>query len=143
MKFSAILSFGATFVAASAAIHKSPRTQDEFPVLSLENITKMEVETEGGQQRRGLWGPWLGVDFPDPSIIYGDGSWKAYGTSSNGKNVPIAVSSDAITWSLTGDDALPNVGSWVDPSDHAIWAPDMQKNVSLHNAYVLFTIRST
>ncbi|KAH8586582.1 glycosyl hydrolase [Bisporella sp. PMI_857] len=70
----------------------------------------------------------MGVNFPDPSIIWGDGSWKAYGTSSNGKKVPVATSSDAFTWTLTSNDALPNVGSWVSPSNQAIWAPDVNKN---------------
>lgn len=85
---------------------------------------------------RSLSGPFLGVDFPDPSIIFGDGSWKAYGTSSNGKKIPVATSADLGSWSLTGNDALPNPGSWVDPNDQGIWAPDVQKNDA--GTYVMY-----
>lgn len=44
--------------------------------------------------------------------------------------MPVAVSDDAFTWSLTGDDALTNKGRWVDPNDQAVWAPDIIHNVS-------------
>ncbi|KAI1073472.1 glycoside hydrolase family 43 protein [Whalleya microplaca] len=101
------------------------RLVDELPKLALANITEVKL---ANVQNRRLDGPFLGVDFPDPSTIWGDDSWKAYGTSSNSKNVPIATSPDTYSWTLTGNDALPNVGSWVDPSDQAIWAPDVQRN---------------
>lgn len=76
---------------------------------------------ELGLEGRALQGPHMGVDFPDPTIIWGDGSWKAYSTSSGGKKIPVAESPDARTWTLTGVDALPNPGSWV--GDPGIWAP--------------------
>lgn len=104
---------------------------EAFPALGLANITMLEMTDLKG---RSLKGPHLGVDFPDPSIIYGDGSWKAYGTSSNGKSIPVAVSGDLNSWSLTGNDALPNPGSWVDGGDRGIWAPDVNKNVSVWEA---------
>jgi hypothetical protein len=99
-----------------------------FPTLGLANITRIGVTNIEG---RSLSGPQLGVDFPDPSIIYGDGSWKAYATSSNGKRIPVATSGDRVSWTLTSNDALPDPGPWVDPNDGGIWAPDVQKNVSL------------
>ncbi|KAI8628194.1 glycoside hydrolase family 43 protein [Xylariaceae sp. FL1651] len=107
--------------------------KEPFPTLGLANITRTEMS---GIEGRSLSGPFLGVAFPDPSIIYGDGSWKAYATSSNGKKVPIATSSDTSSWSLTGNDALPNPGSWVDSNDQAIWAPDVQKNDA--GTYVMY-----
>ncbi|KAI0484840.1 glycoside hydrolase family 43 protein [Xylariaceae sp. FL0804] len=104
------------------------------PSVSLANITR--ASDDGLKKgRRSLYGPELGTDFPDPSLIYGDGSWKAYSTSANGKNVQIATSGDAISWTLTGADALPNVGSWVQ-SGQAIWAPDVQKNDA--GVYVMY-----
>ncbi|RYC61857.1 hypothetical protein CHU98_g4362 [Xylaria longipes] len=104
-----------------------------FPTLGLTNITRIEMSDING---RSLSGPVLGVDFPDPSIIYGDGSWKAYATSSNGKYIPTATSADTLSWALTGGDALPNPGSWVDANDRGIWAPDVQKNDA--GTYVMY-----
>ncbi|KAI1109550.1 glycoside hydrolase family 43 protein [Nemania sp. NC0429] len=105
--------------------HLSHAKDEAFPTLTLANITKAGISDING---RSLAGPHLGVDFPDPSIIWGDGSWKTYGTSSNGKRVPVATSSDTFSWTLTGNDALPNPGPWVDQNDKSIWAPDVQKN---------------
>ncbi|KAJ8127690.1 hypothetical protein O1611_g5944 [Lasiodiplodia mahajangana] len=105
--------------------HMSHAKEDALPILGLANITNIGMSDIKG---RSLSGPSLGVDFPDPSIIWGDGSWKAYATSSNGKHIPVATSSDASSWILSGTDALPDPGSWVDANDRGIWAPDVQKN---------------
>lgn len=97
--------------------------------ITLENIQKVDFSTAGSKyDKRTLHGPFIG-DFPDPSIIWGDGSWKAYATSSQGKHVPVAVSNDGLTgWTVQSQDALPNTG-WARASA-GIWAPDVQKNVS-------------
>jgi hypothetical protein len=100
---------------------------ETFPIVGLANITRVGKSDIKGRNLS----PALGISFADPSLIWGDGSWHAYATSSNGKKVPVATSSDAISWSSTDNDALPNIGVWVDPDDQAIWAPDVQKNVSL------------
>lgn len=115
----------------------SHANDEAFPTLTLTNITKAGISDIKG---RSLTGPFLGADFPDPSIIWGDGSWKAYGTSSNGKRVPVATSSDTSSWTLTNNDALPNPGSWVDQNDKSIWAPDIQKNVSLQHLRGVFHV---
>lgn len=129
---SLLLTLGAGLVAGLPSQPQSaPRDAEELPTLGLANITQIDMAS--GLQGRRLAGPFMGVDFPDPGIIWGDGSWKAYGTSSNGKKIPVATSSDTWSWSLTGNDALPNPGSWVDPNDQGIWAPDVQKNVWLPN----------
>lgn len=103
----------------------------DFPELTLTNITMTEFSN--GLNARDFSGPVMGVDFPDPSIIWGDGSWKAYGTSSNGKTIPVATSGDARSWTLTTSDALPDPGPWIDPNDRGIWAPDVNKNVRSHH----------
>ncbi|KAI0098314.1 glycoside hydrolase family 43 protein [Nemania sp. FL0031] len=113
--------------------HMSHANEDAFPILGLANITNIGMSDIRG---RSLSGPSLGVDFPDPSIIWGDGSWKAYATSSNGKHIPVATSSDASSWTLSGTDALPDPGSWVDANDRGIWAPDVQKNDA--GVYVMY-----
>ena len=120
---SLLLAFGAGIVSALPAT----QADGDFPILSLTNITRTEFT--GELKGRDFSGPQMGVDFPDPSMIWGDGNWKAYGTSSNGKTIPVATSGDARTWTLTGNDALPNPGAWVDPNDRGIWAPDVNKNV--------------
>ncbi|KAJ3567427.1 hypothetical protein NPX13_g6767 [Xylaria arbuscula] len=120
---SVLLALTAQLVAGLPATNQA--RDETLPVLGLANITEIGVSDIKG---RSLFGPALNVNFPDPSIIYGDGSWKAYATSSNGKRIPVATSPDAITWTLTGNDALPDPGSWVDPNDKGIWAPDVQKN---------------
>ncbi|KAI2628427.1 glycoside hydrolase family 43 protein [Xylaria nigripes] len=113
-----------------------PAKGEYFPTIGLTNITRLGRTDSNGIGGRSLSGPALGVDFPDPSIIYGDGSWKAYATSSNNKRVPIATSSDAASWSLTSHDALPDPGPWVDPMDKSIWAPDVQINDA--GTYVMY-----
>ncbi|RWA14337.1 hypothetical protein EKO27_g767 [Xylaria grammica] len=106
---------------------------ESLPTLGLANITQVGMSDIRG---RSLSGPFLGKDFPDPSIIWGDGSWKAYATSSNGKRIPVATSSDANSWTLTSNDALPDPGPWVDANDKGIWAPDVQKNDA--GTYVMY-----
>ncbi|GFP53246.1 hypothetical protein ACSS6W_000737 [Trichoderma asperelloides] len=103
--------------------------------ITLENIQKIDISMAGGKPgKRTLHGPFMG-DFPDPSIIWGDGSWKAFATSSQGKNIPVAVSNDGLTgWTLQSQDALPNTG-WARASA-GIWAPDVQKNDA--GTYVMY-----
>ncbi|KAK7751360.1 hypothetical protein SLS62_006616 [Diatrype stigma] len=70
----------------------------------------------------------MNISFPDPSIVKDGDAWKAYATSSNNAHIPVAESSDAVSWTFTGKDALPDVGFWVDPKDRGIWAPDVFQN---------------
>ncbi|KAI0888738.1 glycoside hydrolase family 43 protein [Annulohypoxylon maeteangense] len=133
---SLLLSLGAGLVAGLPSQHNAPRAPDELPTFGLANITKIDLADTSSLKGRALSGPFMGVDFPDPSIIWGDGSWKAYATSSNGKVIPVATSSDTLSWTLSSTDALPNPGSWVDPNDKGIWAPDVQKNDA--GTYVMY-----
>lgn len=88
-------------------------------------------------------GPVINQNFPDPSILIVGGTtyveflvilhvarWSnlaeryAFSTNSGSKNIPVATSSDGgATWTVTGSDALPNVGSWA--STGSTWAPDV------------------
>ncbi|KAI0398469.1 glycoside hydrolase family 43 protein [Xylariaceae sp. FL0594] len=129
------LALGAAGLALGLPADVSVKKKSSFPVLGLANITRIGAASDIHQGRRSLSGPRLDVDFPDPSIIYGDGSWKAYATSSNGKRIPVATSSDKSSWTLTDVDALPDPGSWVDTND-GIWAPDVQKNDA--GVYVMY-----
>ncbi|KAI1848713.1 hypothetical protein JX266_005572 [Neoarthrinium moseri] len=133
MRYFALTLAASVCTALPSAVNDRLGRKDARPALSLSDITKIE---QSGLTARAAFSPTLGVNFPDPALIWGDGSWKAYGTSSNGKKVPVATSNDALSWTLTGNDALPNVGSWVDSGDTAIWAPDVQKNDA--GTYVMY-----
>ena len=60
-----VLLAAASLVAAAPSTKKSSR-----PVIGLTNVTKIDL----GDSKRSLSGPQMGVDFPDPSLIWGDGS---------------------------------------------------------------------
>lgn len=117
--FSLALSVG---LVAALPTKETPQPRSASPVFELANITR----AHDGLQGRAAAGPFIG-DFPDPCIIGdGKGLWYAYGTSSNGKNVPVAVSNDVRGWSISAD-ALPTYGAWVDGNVQPplIWAPDI------------------
>ena len=54
--------------------------------------------------RRAVAGPVIDQDFPDPGILRNgaDGLWYAYSTSSGGKNIPVAKSTDFNSWTIVG-----------------------------------------
>ena len=54
--------------------------------------------------KRAVAGPVINRDFPDPGLMRNgaDGVWYAYSTSSGGKNIPVAKSTDFNTWSIVG-----------------------------------------
>ncbi|CAD0097084.1 unnamed protein product [Aureobasidium mustum] len=83
----------------------------------------------------------ISVDFADPDLLQVGTQWWAF-ASNNHKtiaavggsliNVQVAHSPDFNSWSVTGTDALPTVGAWVDPNagnqGAAVWAPSVSKN---------------
>ncbi|KAF5385293.1 hypothetical protein D9615_000937 [Tricholomella constricta] len=80
-----------------------------------QNITKRDT----------VKGPVISSNFPDPSLIWveSEHSWFAFATNGGGDNVQVATSADFNTWKVTGQDALPTVGSWVYAPNRAVWAP--------------------
>ena len=69
--------------------------------------------------------PVLDCDFPDPGLLYVDGTWYAYGSNPYhgerlGTNVQLAASPDLRNWTYLGD-ALPDLPAWATPGD--TWAP--------------------
>ncbi|KAI8946383.1 glycoside hydrolase family 43 protein [Xylaria longipes] len=107
------------------------------PRIELTNVTKIDIKSTKSRKTtaRSVFGPFMGVDFPDPSIISANGLWYAFATTSNGKKVPFATSedvfpqngADTFTWTLGSTDALPDAGAWADAS-LGVWAPDIQIN---------------
>lgn len=54
--------------------------------------------------KRAVTGPVIDQDFPDPGLMRNgaDGVWYAYSTSSGGRNIPVARSTDFNTWTIVG-----------------------------------------
>ncbi|KAL6718139.1 hypothetical protein ACLMJK_004226 [Lecanora helva] len=67
-------------------------------------------------------GPVISSDFPDPSFLNVGGTYYAFATTNGQQNIQSATSPDFATWTVTGQDALPNLPSW---SNGASWAPDV------------------
>lgn len=77
--------------------------------------------------------PVLDLDFPDPSVILDNGTYHAYATNGNGKNVQYATSADLKNWTVHGD-VLPKLGSWVS-APGLTWAPYVFKTNDSFNMY--------
>ena len=67
--------------------------------------------------------PAVDQDFPDPDILEVDGTYYAYATNANSRNVQVATSTDLASWTLLDTDALPKLPSWVIPGK--TWAPEV------------------
>ncbi|MHA7210848.1 glycoside hydrolase family 43 protein [Arthrobacter sp. MDT1-65] len=64
----------------------------------------------------------LDEEFADPDILEVDGTYYAYASAGDRKNVQIATSEDLVEWE-TLDDALPDLPSWTIPGK--TWAPEV------------------
>jgi hypothetical protein len=82
-----------------------------------------------GQSNGGLVYPF---DFPDPSVLYVNGTYFAYATNSVAGNIQIIRSTDLTHWTSVGN-ALPSLPSWAAPD--ATWAPGV---AYIGNAYRLY-----
>jgi beta-xylosidase len=78
--------------------------------------------------------PVLGSNFPDPFVFRAGDTYYAYATASGGQNIQRATSQDLIHWELTAD-AMPNLASWVRPTDSRTWAPEV---ISIADHYVMY-----
>ncbi|MBC8098266.1 MAG: family 43 glycosylhydrolase [Armatimonadetes bacterium] len=78
--------------------------------------------------------PVIEANFPDPFILKVEATYYAYSTNANSRNVPVATSTDLITWDL-GRDALPALPKWVDISNPNVWAPEV---IQVDEQYLLF-----
>lgn len=78
--------------------------------------------------------PVITANFPDPFILKVDNTYYAYSTNSNSRNVPVATSTDLVTWTI-GRDALPALPSWVNISTPHVWAPEVLR---VEDQYLLY-----
>lgn len=69
--------------------------------------------------------PVLQLNFPDPSILRDeDGTWYAFATAGNGRQVQVASAPAASgPWTYLDDDVLPSPGGWT--TGQNTWAPDV------------------
>lgn len=76
--------------------------------------------------------------YPDPGVLFVDGTYYAYVTNGLGGNVPVLSSPDLVHWTYAGD-AFPTLPSWSSPN--LTWAPEV---LQVDDYFVLyFTIRAT
>ena len=79
-------------------------------------------------EKRGIIGPVISKNFTDPSFVFGlDSTYYAFASSSEGKNVPMAHTTDFKTWTSLAQDALPTVGIWSTGTN--VSAPDVIQRV--------------
>jgi GH43 family beta-xylosidase len=77
--------------------------------------------------------PVIGRDFPDPGVVYANGTYYAFATNSGGRNVQAARSTDLVHWTALPD-ALPTLPSWARAG--RTWAPDVAAMASgTYNLY--------
>src|SRR5271154_4036311 len=88
------------------------------------------VPPEASLDFQSIYGPVVASNFPDPSVIYLNGTSYAFATNNKGFgpygmiHVQVATSIDNQTWTLIeGLDALPTVANWQSPK--GVWAPDV------------------
>ncbi|CZR59235.1 related to endo-arabinase [Phialocephala subalpina] len=87
------------------------------------------------QSRATNLSPAININFPDPAVMQDtDGTWYAFATNGNGKNVQSA-SAPSINgpWTVLNNDLLPTVGAWSNGAN--VWAPDVRM---IGSSYVLY-----
>ncbi|MBP6015174.1 MAG: family 43 glycosylhydrolase [Candidatus Promineofilum sp.] len=73
-------------------------------------------------------------DFPDPGIIRVGDTYYAYSTNAASRNVPLATSTDLVTWDYQTD-AMPALPSWSQLGGGYVWAPEV---IEIDGSYVLY-----
>lgn len=66
----------------------------------------------------------LGVDFADPSVVWGDDRFYAFATNGGPRNVQMSTSTDLVHWTEPVD-AVPVLPTWSKPG--YTWAPSVAK----------------
>jgi hypothetical protein len=107
---------------------EAPRTTlDPKAPITIADPAQQPLPTDpppGAPPPRRLRPAVLGVDFPDPTIVWGGDAWYAFATNRDGRNVQVSASPDLLTW-LPPTDAAPQRPGWAVPD--ATWAPAVAK----------------
>lgn len=75
-------------------------------------------------------------DFPDPDVLEADGQYVAFATNTAGVNVQYATSADLVDWTVSLDDALPELPEWA--SEGRTWAPDVSARAD--GTYIMYFV---
>lgn len=109
-----------------------------FTVLVALVTTGSHVTAQSTDQLK-FQNPVITVNFPDPFIMEVDGTYYAYSTNSNSRNVPVATSTDLVNWKIVRD-VMPALAPWVKLSRSDVWAPEI---IRVEDKYLLYyTARS-
>jgi arabinan endo-1,5-alpha-L-arabinosidase len=83
---------------------------------------QLEAQYGIGSLPAHFFNPVINTDFPDPGAVVGpDGTYYAFATNGNGRNVQAEHSTDLVHWTQLAD-ALPTLPTWAQPG--RTWGPD-------------------
>ena len=107
----------------TTAVAAAPPTQNTATAASSteSTVTSGTTVTPGPGEFQN---PVIKTDFPDPYIIEVDGTYYAYSTNSNGKNIQTAKSTDLVNWTMLAD-AMPILPKWSNFASGFMWAPEV------------------
>ncbi len=91
-----------------------------FASLSMNVIAQQPTD----EAEETMQNPVITANFADPFILEVDDVYYGYSTGANSRNVPIATSTDLVTWQI-GRDVLPALAPWVDLNGSDVWAPEV------------------
>jgi hypothetical protein len=88
------------------------------------------------------WAPVHTGDFPDPSVLYWNGTYYGFATQSFAvneqiTNIQVSTSSDGVNWVPLGTDALPTLPSWAETGD--TWAPSVAYDATTSQFVMYYT----
>ena len=90
-------------------------------------------EPSASGETKTFTNPVYDKNFPDPFILWADGTYHAYSTNDSGANVPTLTSEDLVEWTR-GADAMPDLAEWGNRGK--TWAPEVLRRED--GAYVLY-----
>ena len=73
-------------------------------------------------------------DFPDPAVLRVGGTFHAYATQGDSKNIQALTSPDLVHWQA-GPDALPELGRWATTGN--TWAPEV---IAIGSSYAMYYV---
>jgi beta-xylosidase len=119
---------------------RTPRTIRRLALL-LGAAASLAPASQAATSAEPLFVPVLKENFPDPFILKVGQHFLGYSTTSAGRNVPMAASTDLVTWRIIKDekdtkkpyDAMPTLPSWAKPG--FTWAPEV---LAANGGYVLY-----